>query len=267
MDPPEGFARWSLRLLADQVVELGYIDSVSHETVRRVLKKNELKPWRAKGWVIPPEHNSSFVAHMERVLDVLQATVRSPASRGLHGRISQATDRRDERSSIPGLPGRVARHDYEYRRCGVCTVFLASEPLAGKRMVRITERRTKQGLGPCSLRRSQTSTKARRRLVGPPLWYHLTVLVQPPPEAWGEGRRVSGVSGRPDRAGSLPEPGAGSPESYEDRMVLYSRRHCSMSTFALLQRIEDFPLQKLLAECSIEALVIAILPRACRRDE
>lgn len=37
--PPEGFARWSLRLLADKVVELEYIDSVSHETVRRVLKK------------------------------------------------------------------------------------------------------------------------------------------------------------------------------------------------------------------------------------
>ena len=37
--PPEGFARWSLRLLADRVVELGYIDSVSYETVRRVLKK------------------------------------------------------------------------------------------------------------------------------------------------------------------------------------------------------------------------------------
>ena len=40
-DPPEGFARWSLRLLADQVVELGYIESVSHETVRRVLKKTK----------------------------------------------------------------------------------------------------------------------------------------------------------------------------------------------------------------------------------
>ena len=38
-DPPQGFARWSLRLLADQVVELDYIDSVSHETVRRILKK------------------------------------------------------------------------------------------------------------------------------------------------------------------------------------------------------------------------------------
>lgn len=37
--PPEGFSRWSLRLLADQAVELKYIESISHETVRRVLKK------------------------------------------------------------------------------------------------------------------------------------------------------------------------------------------------------------------------------------
>jgi hypothetical protein len=38
-EAPEGFARWSLRLLADKVVELEYIDSISHETVRQVLKK------------------------------------------------------------------------------------------------------------------------------------------------------------------------------------------------------------------------------------
>ena len=38
-DPPEGRAQWSLRLLADRAVELGYIESVSHETVRRVLRK------------------------------------------------------------------------------------------------------------------------------------------------------------------------------------------------------------------------------------
>ena len=37
--PPQGHARWSLRLLADKMVELEYIDSISHETVRRVLKK------------------------------------------------------------------------------------------------------------------------------------------------------------------------------------------------------------------------------------
>jgi len=36
---PEGFARWSLRLLADKMVELKHVDQVSHETIRRVLKK------------------------------------------------------------------------------------------------------------------------------------------------------------------------------------------------------------------------------------
>lgn len=40
-DPPEGQAQWSLRLLADKVVELGYVESVSYETVRRVLKKTK----------------------------------------------------------------------------------------------------------------------------------------------------------------------------------------------------------------------------------
>jgi len=45
---------------------------------------------------------------------------------------------------IPASPGQPARHDYEYSRCGVCNVFLACEPLAGKRMVKITERKTRQ---------------------------------------------------------------------------------------------------------------------------
>lgn len=38
-EPPPGHERWSLRLLADKVVELQYVDNVSYETVRRVLKK------------------------------------------------------------------------------------------------------------------------------------------------------------------------------------------------------------------------------------
>lgn len=37
--PPSGHSRWSLRLLADKMVELEYADSISYETVRRVLKK------------------------------------------------------------------------------------------------------------------------------------------------------------------------------------------------------------------------------------
>lgn len=38
-DPPDGYARWSLRMLADKAVELRIVDSVSYQTVRRTLKK------------------------------------------------------------------------------------------------------------------------------------------------------------------------------------------------------------------------------------
>ena len=38
-DPPKGYARWSLRLLADRVVELGLVDHISHNHVGEILKK------------------------------------------------------------------------------------------------------------------------------------------------------------------------------------------------------------------------------------
>jgi transposase len=41
-EPPKGFAKWSLRLLANKMVELKYVESISHVTVRSVLKKTNL---------------------------------------------------------------------------------------------------------------------------------------------------------------------------------------------------------------------------------
>jgi len=43
---------------------------------------------------------------------------------------------------IPASPGQPAKHDYEYERCGTCNIFLACEPLQGKRTVKVTERKT-----------------------------------------------------------------------------------------------------------------------------
>jgi len=45
---PEGHARWSLRLLSDRVVELQYVDKISHETIRQILKKTSLSPGKRK---------------------------------------------------------------------------------------------------------------------------------------------------------------------------------------------------------------------------
>lgn len=50
---------------------------------------------------------------------------------------------KETRQAIKAHPGSLARYDYEYERCGTCNIFMASEPLSGKRMVKITESRTK----------------------------------------------------------------------------------------------------------------------------
>jgi hypothetical protein len=43
-EPPEGYSRWTVRLLAGKSVELGYIDSISYSTVSRILKKTSSSP-------------------------------------------------------------------------------------------------------------------------------------------------------------------------------------------------------------------------------
>jgi transposase len=68
-NPPEGRARWTLELLAGELVRLTEHDNISRETVRRRLAENELKPWRKDMWCIP-QVDGEFVARMEDVLDL-----------------------------------------------------------------------------------------------------------------------------------------------------------------------------------------------------
>ena len=67
--PPAGRTRWTLELLADELVRLTVHDSLSRETVRRRLAENELKPWRQDMWCIP-HVDGEYVARMEDVLDL-----------------------------------------------------------------------------------------------------------------------------------------------------------------------------------------------------
>lgn len=93
--------------------------------------------------MIPPEANAEFVAAMERVLDVY----RRPYNTDYPVVCMDETPRqliRETRTPIPASPGNPEREDYEYERCGVCNVFMANEPLAGKRMTKVTERKTKK---------------------------------------------------------------------------------------------------------------------------
>ena len=71
---PEGRAGWTLQLLADWMVELEIVESISAETVRNKLK-NQLKPWLKESWCIPPKGSAQFVCAMEDVLGGLSSQV------------------------------------------------------------------------------------------------------------------------------------------------------------------------------------------------
>ena len=146
--PPVGRKRWTPRLLAAKMVELAYVDVVSHETVRQVLNDNELKPWRQKRWCIPPDADADFVYHLEDVLDVYKrpADPRRPLV-CLDETSKQLVS--ETRRPWPAAPGQPARYDYEYERQGVCNLFMFGAPLQGWRHVKVTDRRTKHDWAYC----------------------------------------------------------------------------------------------------------------------
>jgi hypothetical protein len=100
-----------------------------------------LKPWRKKMWCIPPKQNAAFVCAMENVLEVYRRPY--DPKRPVVGMDEQPKQLIAEtRTPIPGKPGQPTKIDYEYRRHGVASVWMFSEPLAGWRKVNVTERRT-----------------------------------------------------------------------------------------------------------------------------
>lgn len=142
--PPEGYARWTLRLLADRLVKLEQVEleTISHETVRQVLKKNELKPWQNKQWVIAPQANAEFVCAMEDVLDLYHEPY-DPLRPVVCFDETNKQLISETRTPLPMIPGYPQRYDYEYERHGTCNIFMFSEPLAGWRQVQVTDQRTK----------------------------------------------------------------------------------------------------------------------------
>ena len=106
-------------------------------------KKNELQPHLKQYWRIPPDHNAAFVACMKDVLAVYSrpydaarpVLCMDETSKQLIGEV---------RSKIPVAPGQTERWEHEYVRNGVAQVFLEVEPLAGRRHVEATQRRTRK---------------------------------------------------------------------------------------------------------------------------
>ena len=144
-EPPQGRASWTLRLLADQLVECNIVERISTETVRR-RSKNVLKPWLKQCWCLPPQSSAGFVCAMEDVLEVYQ---RAYGEQEVLVCLDETSHQhlKETRQPRAARPGAVGVYDYEYERGGVSHLFMLFAPLEGWRRVEVTERPYPSRLG------------------------------------------------------------------------------------------------------------------------
>ena len=145
--PPAGRARWTLELLAGEMVKLTAHESLSRETVRRRLAENHLKPWRKDMWCIP-QVDAEYVARMEDVLD-LYAEAPDPKRPVVCFDESPIQLIGEVRQPIPAKPGQIERYDCEYRRNGTANLFVFLDVNRPWRKVKVTERRAAEDFAAC----------------------------------------------------------------------------------------------------------------------
>lgn len=139
-DPPEGFDRWTLRLIKEKAIKDDVVDTISCETIRVILEEHDLKPWRQRSWCVP-DLDKEFIERMEDVLAVYEKPYdeNCPVICLDEKPIQLLADVRPSSGIAPGEEKKV---DYEYKRQGTANVFCAVEPLQGEYINRVTETRT-----------------------------------------------------------------------------------------------------------------------------
>jgi hypothetical protein len=116
---PDGRQRWTLELLADRMVCLGYVERISPETVRATLKKS---------WCFPKEADGDFVYHMEDVLEVYCQPYDPAVPRICMDAMGKNLVK-DKYLPELAKPGQVAREDYTYEKEGRASLFVACQRL------------------------------------------------------------------------------------------------------------------------------------------
>ena len=140
-DPPDGYYRWTLDLIAGEAQKRELIEgSISRETVRVILQEHALKPWQEKMWCIG-DLNAEYIQKMEDVLDVYERPFdgKNPVVCLDEKPVPLIGDARARLK--PEGPGEVLKKDYEYERNGSVNVFCAVEPKSGRYFNKVTKTR------------------------------------------------------------------------------------------------------------------------------
>ena len=145
--PPPGRARWTLQLLADEMVRLTIHETISSETIRRRLGEMDIKPWQKKMWCIP-KVDGEFAARME---DVLALYAEPPNPRRPVVCFDETPRQLIGEARVPtrAEPGKRARYDYEYVRNGTANVFMFVDVNRPWRHAKVTDQRTSLDFADC----------------------------------------------------------------------------------------------------------------------
>ncbi len=146
-DPPTGRSRWTLQLLADEMVRLTAHKKISDETIRRRLAEVDLKPWQKKMWCIP-KVDAEYVARME---DVLALYAEPPDPQRPVVCFDETPRQLIGEARVPTCPkpGKRARYDYEYVRNGTANVFMFVDVNRPWRHAKATDHRTCSDFAEC----------------------------------------------------------------------------------------------------------------------
>ena len=145
--PPTGRRRWTLELLAVELVRRTEHEAISPETIRRRLAEQQLKPWQKRMWCIRAV-DARFIAQMEDVLE-LYCEPPDPARPVVCFDETPAQLIAESRVPVPPEPGRLLRYDYEYRRNGVVNLFVFLDAHQPWRHVKVTEQKTALDFAVC----------------------------------------------------------------------------------------------------------------------
>ena len=140
-DPPQGRARWTIRLLAEESIRQKFVPTVGRETIRILLHRHAIKPWRIKNWCVAgltPE----YIHQMEDVLATYEPSrqEKQPVV-CLDEKPVQVLA--DVRAPLPARkPGQMAIQDNEYERRGTANIFCGVEPKSGRHFAEVTPTRS-----------------------------------------------------------------------------------------------------------------------------
>lgn len=120
--PPPPYARWSVDLIAAELIKQGIVPSIGRETVSLWLRTADVKPHRVKYWLT--SNDPEFKHKKDRIVDLYLHPPKDGVVISVDEKTSiQALER--SRRQYPTAPGRVRRLDFEYKRHGVVNLIAA----------------------------------------------------------------------------------------------------------------------------------------------